>query len=331
MRAHGLPRSAAPQTAITAVSLLALLAGVGSCTKNDQSAAPTTCCDQPKVPPGVPGFTVVRDEVSGPTDGQDVKLHVALKQKTKRDDIYPALQFLYRYAMTRKTFEPTTFLGAFYTTEGEAQTGGNPVAKIWREHGDKGPKCENNIKLEFNEEVQKAFMWSLNRAEPEDLEDTCHLNEKKKIVHVDDKFTHKPTMKVDEANKAVEVTYPYLETGKDEYVSSLGFNSAMTYWAEFTTTMFGKAPDLKKVTYVGVLNDQPVLKIATTREQFDAKLSTVQETIASYSAITFAKLGLHKSDDKGARKDQEEHKTKTYKAALSFLPKEQVMVSPKLK
>ena len=268
---------------------------------------------------------------TGPTDGQDVKLHVALKQKTKRDDIYPSLQFLYRYAMTRRTFEPTTFLGAFYTTEGEAQTGGNPVAKIWREHGDKGPKCEVNIKLEFKEEVDKAFMWSLNRAEPENLDDTCHLNEKKKIVRVDDKFTHKPTMKIDDAKKAVEVTFPYLETGKDEYVETLGFNTAMTYWAEFTTTMFGKAPELKEVTYVGVLNDQPVLKITTTREQFDSKLSTVQETIASYSAITFAKLGLHKIDDKGAKKDQEQHKTKTYKAALSFLPANQVMISPKLK
>ena len=81
----------------------------------------------------------------------------------------------------------------------------------------------------------------------------------------------------------------------------------------------------------GLLFGLGVLKIGTTREQFDAKLSTVQETIASYSAITFAKLGLHKIDDKGAKKDQEEHKTKTYKAALSFLPKDQVMVSPKLK
>ena len=328
MRAHRLPRSV---VIFPAASLLVVLVGVTSCTKSEQASGPTTCCDQPKIPAGVPAFTVVRDEVSGPSDGQDVKLHVALKQKTKRDDIYPSLQFLYRYAMTRKTFEPTSFLGAFYGTEGEAQTGGNPLAKIWREHGDKGPKCENNIKLEFQEECDRAFAYSLNRAEPEDLEDTCHLNEKKKIVRVDDKFTHKPTMKVDDANKAVEVTFPYLETGKDEYVSSLGFNSAMTYWAEFTTTMFGKAPELKKVTYIGVVNDQPVMKITTTREQFDAKLSTVQETIASYSAITFAKLGLHKTDDKGARKDQEEHKTKTYKAALSFLPKEQVMISPKLK
>jgi hypothetical protein len=40
---------------------------------------------------------------------------------------------------------------------------------------------------------------------------------------------------------------------------------------------------------------------------------------------------MHKTDDKGAKKDQEEHKTKTYKAALALLPKDQVMVSPKLK
>jgi len=326
MRAPTLPRSVAT---ISVVGLLGLLSV--ACPKSEQSSAPTTCCDQPKIPPNVPAFTVVRDEVSGPSDGQDVKLHVALKQKTKRDDIYPALQFLYRYAMTRKTFEPTTFMGAFYATEGEAQTGGNPVAKIWREHGDKGPKCENNIKLEFPEEVAKAFAWSLNRAEPENLEDTCHLEVKKKVERFDDKFTHKPTMNVDTANKAVEVTYPYLETGKDEYVATLGFNSAMTYWAEFTTTMFGKAPELQKVTYIGLLNDQPALKITTTRQQFDAKLSTVQETIASYSAITFAKLGLHKTDDKGAKKDQEQHKTQVYKAALAYLPKDQVMVSPKLK
>ena len=328
MRAQPLPRSV---VTFPAFILLGAIACAASCTKSEQQSGPTTCCDQPKIPAGVPAFTVVRDEATGPTDGQDVKLHVALKQKTKRDDIYPAMQFLYRYAMTRKTFEPTQFLGAFYGTEGEAQTGGNPLAKIWRDHGDKGPKCENNIKLEFKEEVDKAFLWSLNRAEPENLEDTCHLEVKKKVARFDDKFTHKPTMKIDEVKKAVEVTYPYLETGKDEYVETLSFNTAMTYWAEFTTTMFGKSPELQSVTYLGTLNDAPVLKITTTRQQFDSKLSTVQETIASYSAITFAKLGLHKTDDKGAKKDQEQYRTKTYKAALSFLPKEQVMVSPKLK
>ncbi len=127
MRAPTLPRSVVPDPRRRSARRAALSV---ACTKSEQAAAPTTCCDQPKIPPGVPAFTVVRDEITGPTDGQDVKLHVALKQKTKRDDIYPALQFLYRYAMTRSTFEPTNFLGAFYATEGEAQTGGNPLAKI---------------------------------------------------------------------------------------------------------------------------------------------------------------------------------------------------------
>jgi len=328
-RPRFLPCGVAASVALGALGAALASFGTSGC-KTEQPAAPTTCCDQPKIPAGIPAFTVIRDEVSGPSDGQDVQIHVALKQKTKRDDIYPALQFLYRYAMTRNTFEPTNFVGSFYATEGEAQTGGNVVAKIWRERSDKGPKCDNNIKLEFAEEVQKAFEHSLNRAVEEDLSDTCHLAEKKKVVRFDDKFTHKPTMKVDDAKHAVEVTYPYLDTGKDEYVPTLSFNNAMTYWAEFTTTMFAKAPELQEVTYTGLLADQPALKITVTRQQFDKSLSTVQETIASYSAITFAKLGLHKTDDKGARKDQEEHKTKTYKTALAFLPKDQVMISPKL-
>jgi len=326
MRSHSLPRS----IMVFGGAALAALLVVPSC-KTEQPAAPTTCCDQPKVPPGIAAFIVVRDEVSGPSDGQDVKIHVALKQKTKRDDIYSALQFLYRYAMTRNTFEPVGFLGAFYNTEGDAQTGGNPVAKIWRDRGDKGPKCENAIGLEFPEEVQKAFLHSLNRGEVEDLNDSCHLNEKKKETHIDDKFTHKPTIKIDPARHAVEVSYPYLETGKDEYAKTLSFNNAMTYWAEFLTAMFLKAPELKEVTYSGILDDQAVLKITVTRQEFDQHLSNVQETIASYAAITFAKLGLHKTDDKGALKDQEQQKTKTYKAALSSLPKDHVSVSSKLK
>ena len=233
--------------------------------------------------------------------------------------------------MTRNTFEPVSFIGEVYPTEGEAHTGGNPIAKVWRDRADRGPKCENSMPLDFPEEVQRAFDHSLNRAAPEDLADTCHLNENKDEGRFDDAFKHKPSLTVDEATHAATVTYPHLQDGKDEYVSALSFNTAMTYWAEFMTAMFEKSAALDKVTYVGLLNDQPVLKITATRAEFDQNLSRVQETIASYAAVTFAKLGLHKTNDKGAKKDQERQKTKTYKAALSFLPKDRVFVSPKLK
>jgi len=307
----------------------ALFAGCSTDKTGPARACPPDC-DQPKMPAGVPPFQVVKDDMKGPSDGQDVSVRVVLKQKTKRDAIYPALQFLYRYAMTRGTFEPRNFTGEFYTSESEAASGTAPVAKIWKEQSDKGPKCENAIKMELPEEVERAFAHSLNRGEVEDLEDTCHLNEKKKIVRVDDNFKHKPTFTLDEPAKAVEVRFPYLDAGKDEYVKSLSFNEAMTYWAEFMNTMFQKAPDLQQITYVGVLDDQPALKISVTRQEYDAKLSTVQETIASYAAIIFAKLGLHKTDDKGAKAEQESHNAAMYKQALGFLPKDHVFISPRL-
>lgn len=316
---------------IAALLLSASLLACATDKKSDVKASCPPSCDQPKIPAGVPRFEVVKDEATGPSDGQDVTIRAVLKDKVKRDAIYPALHFLYRYAMTRNTFEPRTFNGELYNSESDATAGSQPAAKVWKAQGDKGPKCENAIKLEFAEQVEKAFAHSLNRAEVEDPDDSCRLNEKKKVARVDEKFTHKPTYKLDPAVKGAEVQYPYLETGKDEYVKNLSFNAAMTYWAEFMNTMFQKAQDLQQLTYVGVWNDQPVLKITVTRQEYESKLSTVQETISSYAAITFAKLGLRKTNDKGALKEQEAHKAKTYKNALSFLPKDRVFVSPKLK
>jgi hypothetical protein len=119
--------------------------------------------------------------------------------------------------------------------------------------------------------------------------------------------------------------------GKDEYVQSLSFNSAMRDWIDHVGTLFRKVESLKEASFVGLQNDQPVVKITVTRPQFDSSLSSLQEDVAAHSAITFASLGLHKKDDKGAAKEQATFQSKTYKSALAALPKNQVFVSPKLK
>jgi hypothetical protein len=103
------------------LTVAGLAVALGAACTNQKTEVAQTCCDQPKFPPGIPAFTVVTDESSGPSDGQDVKFKVALRQRTSRDDIYKSMQFLYRYAMTRRPFEPTNFTGQFYTSEGEAQ------------------------------------------------------------------------------------------------------------------------------------------------------------------------------------------------------------------
>lgn len=302
-----------------------------ACSKKEPEAqAPAACCQQPKIPAGVTPFKVLSENSEGPSDGRKVALKVAFTAPPKRDGIYPALHTLYRYAMTRTAFEPIHFAAEVFVDEASARAG-KPIALIRREQGWLAPKCENDLPYGFSEQVERAFAASLGRAEDEDIDDTCHLAEKKAKPRPDDNFKHKPGYKLDEAGRSIEVTYPYLADGADEYVKELRFNSVMTYWIEFTNALMQKVPDLKQVTYVGLHNDAEVARISVTREQYNAGISALQEEIASHAAVTFQTLGMRKTDDKGAAKEQETFKSKTYKAALARLPKNQVTVSPKLK
>lgn len=308
-----------------------LLAVGAGCPSEDKTPPPKACCDQPKIPAGVAAFKIIADDVTGPSDGQTVKIRAALAKPVPRDQIYPVLHTIYRFAMTRGPFEPITFNAALYTSDADAQVAGKPIAEIARAQSEIAPKCENAVPYSFEETVARAFEASRGRADEESVDDTCRMMEKKKVARVDDGFKHQPTFTVDPAKRAVAITYPYLESGKDAYAADLKFNTAMTYWIEFVTSMFRKAPDLQEVSFTGVHDDAPVVRIVTSRADFNGQLTNLQEEIAAHSGVTFASLGMHKTDDKGALKEQETFKAKTYKAALAQLPKSQVTVSPKLK
>lgn len=322
--------NAIPTTTIRRLSLVLLVAAGCSTEKSEGKKA---CCDQPKIPAGVTPFVVVGDDVSGPSDGQKVIMRVGVSQPPKRDQVFPILHALYRHAMTRTAFEPIQFVANVYGSESAARAGGETglLARMVREQSDLAPKCENKVPYDFSEEVARAFNASTGRPEEEDANDTCHLAEKKVVAHVGDKFAHKPSYKVDPARSAVELTYPYLEMGKDEYVKDLKFNAAMRDWVEQSQSFFGKVDGLKELTFIGLQNDQPVVKITVTRQQFQSQLASLQEEIAAHSAVTFASLGMHKKNDKSAAKEQNTFQSKTYKSALGALPKNQVFVSPKLK
>ena len=300
-----------------------------------KAAGPKPCCDQPDIPAGVAKFTIVADDVSGPGDGLKVVMRAALTQSAKRDQIYGPLKVLYAYAMKRSPLEPIHVEGWLYANESAAKDGGeaNVIAKVIRLQSDQAPRCENRVKYDFPEQAERAYIWSTRGEQElqEDLNDTCHIAVKKKVARYDEKFTHKTSYTLDQARAAIELTYPFLEMGKDEYVAELKLNSAMGTWAEFMTSMFSKVDGLKELTFNGVYKDEPALKIRVTREQFDNILARLQEQIASHAAFTFQVIGMGKKSSEAAEKEQEKFKAKSYKAALDKLPKDQVMISPKLK
>ena len=89
-------------------------------------------------------------------------------------------------------------------------------------------------------------------------------------------------------------------------------------------------PDLKAVTFNGLHQDAEVLRISLTRQQFDTDFAGLQETIAAHAAITFQALGTGRASEKGAEKEQEHFKLKTYRQALAALPRNQVTIAPAL-
>ena len=312
--------------------LAALIVVLGVGCDGDKPAAPPPCCQQAEIPAGVTPFKIVADEVSGPSDAQKVSIRAAALRPIKRDEVYPVLHTLYRHAMKRGPFEPTQFSADLYSSEAAATAGGDAqaIGRISREQSQIAPRCDNRVVYDFGEQVARAFAASLGRAPEENPDDTCHLDQPKVAARVDDTFRHKPVFDVDTKRQAVQVTFPYLESGKDEYLGSLRLSSAMGYWIEFVTSLFRKVPDLKEITYVGVLDDAPALKVVVTREQFERSLGGLQEDIAAHAAVTFQTIGIGRSSEKAAAKEQEAFKLKTYKGALALLPKSQVTISPRL-
>jgi hypothetical protein len=317
---------------LVAASLGLVLAVAPAC--NTESSAPgaKACCEQPQIPAGVAPFTIVDEEVTGSSDGQRVLMRVALGRPVKRDEVYPVLHTLYRHAMTRGPFEPIHFVAEVYPSEATARSGAEPQmqGRISREQSQMAPRCENRVGFDFAEQVDRAFRSSLGGVPEENLDDTCKLDKPKVVARFDQTFTHKPSYKLDPAARSVAVSFPYLATGKDEYMPVLKLTSALAYWIEFVSSLFQKVPDLQLVSFAGLHDDTPVLRISINRKQYDADFSSLQETIAAHSAVTFQTLGTGRSSEKAAEQEQETWKLKTYKEALAALPKAQVTISPQL-
>lgn len=295
-----------------------------------QKSEPKVCCEQPKIPEGVASFKVVADDVTGPGDGQVVKMKAVLYQPTERQDVYRVLHTLYAWVMTRTAFEPIDFRAELFANQAGLEAG-KPAAIIERPRGNQGPTCENAVPWTFRQAVTRAFEASLNRAPRENLQDTCQIDPPKAEPRFDEGFAHQPKLEIDIEDRTARVHYPFLAEGKDEYAAKLSFNQAMTYWIEFATSMFRRAPDLRSFTFVGVHNDAPVVNITMDRNSFESNFASLQEEVASHAAVTFQKLGMNATSDKAAEKEQESFKAKTFREALKLLPPNQATIANALK
>ena len=275
----------------------------------------------------------MRDDQTGRSDEQKVLLRAGLTQPIKRDAVYPVLRHLYRYVTNRRALAPIEVEIDLYPDTASADGGGDAkmIARIARSTSEDGPRCDNRVPYDLTEQVERAFNLRPGDGGDEKIDDTCRLAPPKQTTRFDAQFAHKSAYKLDAANRSVEVTYPYLEMGKDEWQKGLTFSSAVMAWTEVAARFFENVPDLRAVTFIGLLEDAPVVKIGLSRQEFDASNRGLRETIAAHRGITFQSVGLRRMNDQQAAKEEQAFRTKTYKEALAKLSRSQVSISPKLK
>ncbi len=179
---HQLPRSVVVLGGAALAALLSLSSFSLSSCQTEKAAAPKTCCDQPKTPPGVPAFTVINDEVSGPqrrAEREDPRRAEAEDQARRhlpgaavplslRDDPQ-----IVRAGHLRRRVLHQRGRGA-----GRRQPGGQDLARARRQ----GPEVREHHPARVPRAGAEGVRLQLEpRASPRISNDTCHLNEKKKI------------------------------------------------------------------------------------------------------------------------------------------------------
>ncbi len=312
-----------------AVPVLSLALGTACPEKKSEEAK--ICCDQPKIPADVAPFKIVGDDATGIYDERVVKIKAVLSGPTERTQLYPVLHTIYRHAMTRATNEPLAFEADLYASEAAATAGGPGVARIARPRGKLAPECENRVAYTFDRAANIAFGEIFLRKAEENGSDTCKLMESKDQAPIDAGWKLRPAIVIDGAAQTAALTYPFRKDTEDAYQEEIKFTGAMKAWIDFATAYFHKVPDLKNLTFIGTHNDAEILKISLSREQFNNGFAGLQEDIAAYAAVTFQKLGMGAGSEKAVLKDRENFQTKTYKAALASLPKDQVTIAKNLK
>ncbi len=284
-----------------------LLFALVGCSGSSTPEAPPPPPPIAAAPAGTPAFTVVEDRVSA--DRDTVEVRVAVTSVPEREELDKLLQHLYRQMMTRAG-EPLQVAAFVFPSPEVAQKSPDKgwIASVTKKRGDFGPTFDNKVELSFGKQVAAVLNG-----------DTFAGNKK-------------PKTEIDEAAKALVLTLPFVEPGKDEWRASLNYVAAVTDFLDYADRLYEKVPALEKLTFVGMYKDGEVIRIKVgSRKEWDTVgARDVHERIGAQQGRAFAELSMGKMSDAAVAKEKAARAKKVYQEALKRLPAGAVTVSKKL-
>ena len=284
-----------------------LLFALVGCSGSSTPEAPPPPPPIAAAPAGTPGFTVVEDKVSA--DRDTVEVRVAVTAVPEREELDKLLQHLYRQTMTRAG-EPLQVSALVYPSAEVAHKSPDKgwIASVTKKRGDFGPSFDNKVALSFSKQVAAV------------LSGDTFVGSKK------------PRTEIDDAQRAVVLTLPFVEPGKDEWRASVNYVAAVTDFLDYADRLYEKVPALEKLTFVGVHREGEVIRIKVgSRKEWDAlSARDVHERIGAQQGRAFAELTMGKMSDAAVAKEKAARAKKVYQEALKRLPAGAVTASKKL-
>jgi len=307
---------------------LCTFAAVAGCANQAPAPAPGAAPAETASGPDSPmKYTVLADNFDGKTNAVD--FHVLVGDGPKHDDVEKLLKYLYRHLMQRKEPEPTSLQASVYSNESQYKTPPrSPVATVVRKPGELAPIFENKVPLEFWQQIEVGLFGE---------------DEKERQRHLEQNKTVKLAIKVDrnDAQKSLTVTFPYTESGKDQWAETLSFNQAMNFFTDMAQSLFEKVPELSQLTYVGTWSSckdhaptcpaEDVVKISLDRDTYHGlKLGELEDQIGQIHGRAYLEMSSGRGSDAAISKANSARMSALYRKILAQL-KGRAWVSPKLK
>lgn len=248
--------------------VVAMLGLFAACSTSPPPAAET---GSPKDSPM--SYRVLADEVQ-PGSGA-VEYHVLVAEHPRHDAVDALLRFLYRHLMKRRPDPPAAASAFVYTNEVQFRTPPrSAIASVIKHADDLAPSFENNVPLEFQQQVAQA------------------------LPHSDKGWKLEKRVELDEARKLVTLTQPFTEPGEDRYAEAPSFNQAMNTFTDSAQALFDKVPELRALRFIGRWRDQPVLKVELDRADYHRlRLAEVEEKIGQLHGRAFLELSMQRRSD----------------------------------
>lgn len=296
---------------IQAMPLLALLLGGPGC---QEEVKAQLYFPELRATLGPGKVNVVSDVSLNPEGGGDVTVITEVEPEVDRDELDKLMASFLRQVKERRGFRvagpPKRIDLRFYVSEAKAKAGGEDwLAQVLASSG--------------------AEPTMTNRQKPPLLKWT------KKVLGPQPEFsgTIKPQILADPITYSVELTIPYVnDDGSGTYVEKLTYVKAITEWVSYTRALFEKIPELKKFSFVGKHNDQPVMKIWLTRQQYqELDLQQVEESLGAFQGQFIEPIMSKLISEKAVEKKVVAQRQKVYRETLGRLPAEQVQLAKELK